>query len=100
MLADTAAIHAFSAASARHVADLEEIASFLAAARTSIGGEALGPVGAGFVEALRLALSVEARTLARIGERVAATATAAHTSAGAYESTDDDTGRSIAGVAW
>ncbi|WP_319456392.1 MULTISPECIES: hypothetical protein [unclassified Mycobacterium] len=95
MLADTAAIHAFGAAQARHAADLEAITGHLVGVGAALAPDALGPVGARFLEALSEAVAREVRVVRTLGERVAAAAGTARVTAEAYVATERGAGHAM-----
>jgi hypothetical protein len=96
MLADTAVIHAFGDAQARHGAALAAIGTALASAHPAT--DALGTAGARFTGALADAVRRHAERAARLGGLVADAATAAHANAVAYVDTDAGSGHAIAGL--
>ena len=98
MLADTAAIHAFGAAQARHAAELEAITVTLASVSDGLLPDALGPVGASFVYALAEAIAQEARHVERLSDTIATAAATARASADAYVDTDHRAGGALAGL--
>lgn len=95
MLADTAAIHAFGAAQARHAADLDAIHARLAAVGAQLSPDALGPVGAQFLAALSEAVAQEVRVVSALGERIAAAAGTARVTAEAYVVTERGAGHAM-----
>jgi hypothetical protein len=97
MLADTSAIHAFGVAQTRHAADLAAITARLTAAG-ECRSDALGPVGGRFLAALTEAMTEQVRLVAGLGQRIAAAATDAHSTANAYSTSERRTGQSLSGL--
>ena len=96
MHADTATIHAFGVAQARHAAELDAINARFAAVGVQLSPDALGPVGARFVAALSEAVSQQAGLVERLRERAAAAGDTAHHAAEAYVATEHAGKRAIA----
>jgi hypothetical protein len=98
MLADTAAIHAFGAAQARHAAELEAVTARLTALGGALTSDALGSVGARFLAALTEAVTTEGRTVTTLGAHLGAAATTARVTADAYVTTERGAGQAISGL--
>ena len=98
MRADTSAIHHFGTAQEQQAASLGSVAAALAAAQGLLAGDALGPVGAGFVTALSDAVARQADAIARLGDRAAAAGVTARGTAAAYQASENAAGQALSGL--
>jgi hypothetical protein len=88
MFADTDAIRTFGTANSAQAADLAAVAAALSSTPDASARAMLGPVGARFVAALAEAAMDAARSVAALGERLAAGQATAYASAATYEDAD------------